>query len=592
MFQRNSLRGRIALTTTFAILAVAGILLTFSQGRASLQNKRFIQSELASSQELLSTVINLDSAIMQRFASDLARLIDPDISGQGIDAGSVAKITELVDAAVLTTTANISISIVAPDGTLISSFGEDWTTGRDETETLVLSISESGLRRTKGDQIRLFVSEPVRRGAQVTGYVVASLDLLERTRRFFSSAWAIGINLPGASPILSRPIDEMSIHLQEYCCADGSHFKSIEHEGLKLDLFFLELRAPDDEKLGDFLRFSDVTDIAQQRVLIGLTAASAVILAILLGLGTLMWVLRISFRPLGAVVRLLQKLAEGSTDLTLKPLTTTDEIQALVATVERVRAGQKARERLVKIDSQLAAARNVQQSLVPSEFDLSPKLEIFGTMKAAEEVGGDFFDLFNLVDNRLCMVIADVSGKGIGPALFAAKASMILRAKASNQTDLRSIINETNDELCKGNSENLFITVFIAAIDPETGQGECVNCGHCQPFIIGCDGPTFHLPSPSNIVLGAFDGYQFQSASFTLQDDQTLLGFSDGFDEAQNVDGVLLGDHAAERIVTSHRAYAPEPMVELIMQDILSFSGSANQADDITLVALRRRTAG
>src|SRR6056297_464609 len=589
MFQHNSLRGRIALTTTCAILAVAGILLVFSEGRASLQNKRFIQNQLASSQELLSTVINLDSAILQRVASDLARLMDLDTAGEGIDTGSVAKITELVDAAVLATAANISISIVAADGTHLASVGEDWTHGRDETETLLAGISKSGLRRTKGDQIRLFVSEPVRRGTQVTGHVVASLDLVERTGRFFSSAWAIGISLPGASPVLTRPLDEMSMHLQDYCCDGGTRFTTIEQDGLKLDLFSLELWGPDGERLGDFLSLSNITEAAKQRFLIGLTAASAVILAILLGLGALMWVLRISFRPLGAVVKLLQQLAEGSTDLTLKPLNSTDEIQALVATVERVRAGQQARERLVKIDSQLAAARNVQQSLVPSEFDLSPKLEIFGAMKAAEEVGGDFFDVFKLTDGRLCMVIADVSGKGIGPALFAARASMILRAKASHQTKIVAIINDTNDELCNGNSEDLFITVFIAAIDPETGKGECVNCGHCQPFVIGSDGPVLHLISPSNIVLGAFDGYQFQSASFTLQDDQTLLGYSDGFDEAQNADGALLGDPEAARIVASHRADAPEPMVDLIMQDILTFGGSANQADDITLVALRRR---
>jgi sigma-B regulation protein RsbU (phosphoserine phosphatase) len=591
MFQRNSLRGRIALTTTLAILAVAGILLVFSEGRASLQNKRFTLDQLASSKELLSTVISLDSAILKRVASELARMPDVDAALNGADTGAVARITELVDAAAIATSASISIDIITPEGKLLSRIGEDWTNGLDESEIVLAGIAASGLRRTSSDQIRLFVSEPVRRGTQVTGHVVASLDLVERTGRLFRSAWAIGINLPGADPTLTRPLDGIATQLADQCCEGASQSRTIRVDGMTINLFALELLDPNGERLGDFVSLRDITASAQQRLFIGLTAASAVIVAILLGLGTLMWVLRTSFRPLGAVVRLLQQMAEGSTSMTLKPLNSTDEIQALVATVERARAGQQARDRLLKLDSQLAAARNVQQALVPSDFDLSPKLEIFGAMKAAEEVGGDFFDLFNLADGRLCMVIADVSGKGIGPALFAARASMMLRAKASNQSDLVEIITATNYELCKGNREDLFITVFIAAIDAETGECECVNCGHCQPFIIGYDGPALHLTAPSNIVLGAFDGYPFQKASFTLHNCQTLLGYSDGFDEAQNPIGALLGNPEATRIVTTYRDCAPDIMVDAIMNDITVFSDGANQADDITLVALRRRGA-
>src|SRR6056297_1057857 len=297
MLQRNSLRGRIALTTTCAILAVVGILLVFSEGRASLQNKRFIQNQLASSQELWSTVINLDSAILQRVASDLARLMDLDTAGEGIDTGSVAKITELVDAAVLATAANISISIVAPDGTHLASVGEDWTGGRNEAETLLAGISKSGLRRTKRNHIRLFVSEPVRRGTQVMGHVVASVDLVERTGRFFSSSWAIGINLPGVSPVLTRPLHEKTIPLPDYCCDGDARFRTIDLEGLKLNVFSLELLTPEGETLGHFLSLSDITEAVKQRLLIGLTAASAATLAVLLGLGALMWVLRIAFRP-------------------------------------------------------------------------------------------------------------------------------------------------------------------------------------------------------------------------------------------------------------------------------------------------------
>ncbi|QPM90245.1 PP2C family protein-serine/threonine phosphatase [Pseudooceanicola algae] len=582
MLRTHSLRGRIALIATAALLIVTAILLLYAEGRATLQRERYAADQLASSEELLSTVIDLDTALLHRIASDLANQPAMDAVLASSDETALAQLRSLVAAATDATGARLAVTILDARGGVAARLGSALTGDAIEADK-----AENGLNPTAEGALRLAAVEPVRQGNRVTGTVVTSLDLLGRTGRFFSSAAAIGVLTPSGIQ-MNRPAPARLSDMVATCCSGVASSVSFRDDGARYITAAIPLLNGNGDQLGEFISLRDVTASSQRHFIYGSVAAVTLVLAILLTLGTLMRVVRVSFRPLGAVVKLLQQMADGSTSLTLKPMEASAEISALIDTVERVRAGQEARDRLVKLDSQLAAARNVQQSLVPSKFDLAPGLSLFGSMQPAEEVGGDFFDLFEMQDGRIALLIADVSGKGIGPALFAARSSMVLRANASKFSDLAEIVGATNDQLCEHNTEDLFITLFLAAIDPATGQGTCVNCGHCQPFVVGPDGGARHITPPNNIVLGAFDDFPFQTAPLEIGPEDTLLVFSDGFDEAQNPDGELLGDARAQEIAGRHGRIAVQDLVQAIQQDIDSFADGASQADDITLLAIQR----
>ncbi|MBB95467.1 MAG: hypothetical protein CML68_12855 [Rhodobacteraceae bacterium] len=582
MLKTNSLRGHVALIVSAALLSVTAIMLLYAEGRATLLRDRHAADQLASAQELLTTVTDLDAALLRRIASDLANQPAVDAVLGGTDPAAMAELQDMVAAAVDATGAALGVTVLADDGTVVARLGMA-AVGPAEGDVAV-----NGLGLGAAGDLRLAAVEPVRQGNRVTGQVVASLDLVDRARRFLRGASALGVISVDGTVRTTGPVPEGFSTLTDGCCAGAARSVGFGEDGRRYLALAIPMRDDQGDLLAEFVSLRDVTASSQRHFIYGSTAAVMLILAIMLTLGLLMHVLRVSFRPLGAVVRLLQQMAEGATTLTLKPMQTSDEIQALIDTVERVRAGQEARDRLLKLDTQLAAARNVQQSLVPSDFDLSPRLSLFGAMIPAEEVGGDFFDLFEMQDGRIAILIADVSGKGIGPALFAARAAMMLRANAGRYTDAADIVSATNDALCDGNTEDLFISMFLALLDPATGQGQCVNCGHCQPFLITPDHKARHVTPPNNIVLGAFDDYPFQPAEIAIARDETLLIYSDGFDEAQNPAGELLGDARASDMAAAFGRTDPQALVEGILSGIAGFSDGASQADDITLLAVQR----
>lgn len=583
MLKTNSLRGRVALIVSVALLSVTAILLLYAEGRATLLRDRYAADQLASARELVATVVDLDAALLRRIASDLANQPVVDAVLGSNDGADLAQLRDMVAAAVDATGAALAVTVLAADGTVVARLGMAAVLPAGGGDAAV-----NGLGFGPAGDLRLAAVEPVRQGNRITGQVIASLNLVDRARRFLSGASAIGVISVDGTLTVTGPVPEGLSELTESCCTGEALSFGFGEDGHRYLALTIPMHDDQGNLLADFVSLRDVTATSRRHFIYGSTAAVLLILAIMLTLGLLMHVLRVSFRPLGAVVRLLQQMAEGSSTMTLKPMRTSDEIRALIDTVERVRDGQEARDRLLKLDTQLAAARNVQQSLVPSEFGLSPRLSLYGAMQPAEEVGGDFFDLFEMQDGRIAILIADVSGKGIGPALFAARAAMMLRSNAGRYTDVADIVSATNDALCDRNTEDLFISMFLALVDPETGRGQCVNCGHCQPFIITPDHSARHFTPPNNIVLGAFDGYPFQPAGIEIGPRDTLLIYSDGFDEAQNRAGELLGDARATSMAAAFGRTDPKRLVEGLLSGISRFSDGAPQADDITLLAVQR----
>ena len=267
----------------------------------------------------------------------------------------------------------------------------------------------------------------------------------------------------------------------------------------------------------------------------------------------------------------------------------TDELQNYIKNLNAVTAE---RERMA---AELDVAKNIQQSMLPREFPPFPdktEFEIYATMEAAKEVGGDFYDFYMADENHLVVTIADVSGKGIPAALFMMTSKTVLKnfvMMANTADDLAAAMTLANQQLCQNNEEMMFVTVFLAMLDLQTGKLIYVNGGHNPPLILH-EGKYEYLPKNTKRVppLGVRAKTQYEQQTLQMSEGDVLYMYTDGVTEAENVEKELYSNERLEEFLNStDKNLALEELLAQVRQSIKNHAGDAQQSDDITMLALR-----
>ena len=243
-----------------------------------------------------------------------------------------------------------------------------------------------------------------------------------------------------------------------------------------------------------------------------------------------------------------------------------------------------------RLNSELDFARAVQASALP-QLHSDSRYEIFASMEPAKEVGGDFYDFFQLDSSRLAFLIADVSGKGIPAAMFMMKAKAQLKSSllANKGRTLDQIIAEVNDSVCEGNDACMFVTVFAGVLNMDTGMVVYVNAGHNAPVLRKSDGSALWLPVENGFVIGGMDGVTYERQTVLLEKGDGLLLYTDGVTEAMNKSNALYGDDRLISLMDGPimRSAPPDCVLNELKDDVLAFADGAPQSDDITMLFLR-----
>ena len=240
-------------------------------------------------------------------------------------------------------------------------------------------------------------------------------------------------------------------------------------------------------------------------------------------------------------------------------------------------------------NAELDVARNIQKGIVPGNYSVSKDhFEFFAFSEAAREVGGDFYDTFTLEDGQECVVIGDISGKGISAALFMAMVKTSIRENLLSGRGLAETMNRVNVELWRSNPEKMFATVFAMILDTESGVLTYANAGHEQPLILGRD-PCFPEVG-SGMPLGLFEKAGITEEKLVLRDGDGILLYTDGITEAINADQEQFGkDRLRETALHKYRedihSYEPKTLADAVVSSVLAFTGEAEQFDDITFLA-------
>ncbi|WP_024865164.1 SpoIIE family protein phosphatase [Butyrivibrio sp. FCS014] len=293
----------------------------------------------------------------------------------------------------------------------------------------------------------------------------------------------------------------------------------------------------------------------------------------------------------------LDKNGEGANTKVFQDLniSTNDEIEELWDTMVEMEddvsnAMKKIRESAAKEErmaAELELAKSIQLSALPSNFDDfadETRFDIYALMTPAKEVGGDFYDFFMIDEDHLCMVIADVSGKGVPAALFMMNSKTLLKNRTLQGGKPSEILSFVNDAICEDNINEMFVTVWLGILTLSTGEVIAANAGHEYPYVSGKDGRYELFTDPHGVVIGAFGGLKYEDYTFTLNKGDKLFLYTDGVPEAQNSKEEFFGKDRILEVLNKRENENPEELITFVKQEIDRFEDGALQFDDITML--------
>ncbi|MBE5825449.1 MAG: serine/threonine-protein phosphatase [Butyrivibrio sp.] len=247
------------------------------------------------------------------------------------------------------------------------------------------------------------------------------------------------------------------------------------------------------------------------------------------------------------------------------------------------------RERAVA-DRDLTLASAIQENMLPKIFPYRPdreEFDLFATMNTAKEVGGDFYDYFMVDEDHLALVMADVSGKGIPAALFMMVSKTLIKNRVlAGDSPSEALIN-VNRQLCEGNSAELFVTVWLALLDINTGKGVAVNAGHEHPAIKKADGEYELVIYKHSPAVATLDGIRYKEHEFELKPGDMLFVYTDGVTEATNINNELFGEKRLLEALNSDKDADPQQILANVQKHVDGFVEDADQFDDITMLCLK-----
>ena len=239
-----------------------------------------------------------------------------------------------------------------------------------------------------------------------------------------------------------------------------------------------------------------------------------------------------------------------------------------------------------RIEQELELARTIQDSALPKNFIFPRKdFEIYAAMHPAREVGGDFYDFFFVDQNRIALVIADVSGKGIPAALFMMRAKTAVRGLAESGQGPAEVLERANSMLCEGNDAEMFVTVWLGVADLQTGRVLCANAGHEYPAVMRAGGEYELIRDKHGLALAAMDGMKYKEYELQLNPGDRIFVYTDGVPEAINGQTEQYGTDRMLKALNRAAKATLRGGLSSVMEDLSAFAGGEKQFDDITMLS-------
>jgi sigma-B regulation protein RsbU (phosphoserine phosphatase) len=283
----------------------------------------------------------------------------------------------------------------------------------------------------------------------------------------------------------------------------------------------------------------------------------------------------------------------GAYDFITKPIDLKDleiTIEKSLKDIEEHRIALIGHDKLIELKKELDIANIIQSSILPKKFPAfseRKEFDIYAKMIPAQEIGGDFYDYFLIDKNRLGVVIADVSGKGVAAALLMAVSKTLLKATAYKGMSTNDVLSEVNKILVDDSPSNMFITAFYGILDTRNGAFEFSNGGHNSPLLISNHKEINKLENIGGLLLGAFKDAEYESSVVNLKPGDTLIFFTDGVTEAFDKNNNEFEEVRLIDSLKNKNGNTAMESVQCVFNAVQKFANGVKQSDDITCLALK-----
>jgi sigma-B regulation protein RsbU (phosphoserine phosphatase) len=321
------------------------------------------------------------------------------------------------------------------------------------------------------------------------------------------------------------------------------------------------------------------------------------IILVILMLLCVYWLISILVnKPIKYLVSEVAELGSGNLDKKVE-IASKDELGMFAATFNKMTVElkasieQNAREQAEKerLGAELSIATQIQTSVLPrvsTPFPNRTDFDIYADMLPAKEVSGDFYDFFWVSPKTLAVIIADVSGKGIPSALFMMVARILIKNNAQAGKSPKEVFEFVNNLLCENNEASMFVTAFMGYLDISDGKLTFVNAGHNPPILFS-DGKYDYLRKKGGFVLAGMQNTSYIQEEVVMQAGDELFLYTDGVTEAENTEGAFFGEARLISLLNKNTNLPLKKLIGVVKSDVNKFADGAEQADDITMLALR-----
>ena len=260
-----------------------------------------------------------------------------------------------------------------------------------------------------------------------------------------------------------------------------------------------------------------------------------------------------------------------------------DEIDDYLSRIKTITAEKE------RIGTELALASRIQEDMLPNVFPPFPgrtDFDIYASMSAAKEVGGDFYDFFMTDDDHLAVVIADVAGKGIPAALFMMVSMILIHHTALNEKSPAKVLQSVNEQICANNREEMFVSVWLGVLDLNTGMITAANAGHEYPALKEPDGHFELIKDKHGFVIGGMEGVTYREYELVMKPGAKLFLYTDGVPEATGAGNELFGMERTVQALRNAENASPALILDEVKKSVREFVGDAPQFDDMTMICL------
>ena len=344
---------------------------------------------------------------------------------------------------------------------------------------------------------------------------------------------------------------------------------------------------------------SEATAVYREKTSNSRTTAIVLLLGVmLLTLGGALVLGKRIVKPLNTITKRISEISESNLEFKMEDAYRTgDEVEELAQsfasishrTVEYMDKVVQVTAEKERIGAELSLATQIQAAMLPHLVPAFPdrtEFDIIGSMDPAKEVGGDFYDYFLIDEDHLCLLIADVSGKGVPAALFMMASKIILQSVAMMGLSPAQILARTNEAICSNNEAQMFVTVWLGILEISTGKLTAANAGHEYPLIKRPDGNYALYKDKHGFVVGGMEGVKYREYEIEMEPGTKLFVYTDGVPEAMNGEKELFGMDRLMTALNREPDDAPLEVLKNVRRQVDAFVQDAEQFDDLTMVCM------